>query len=105
MVFILNDAPARLAVTTDQIILQSTSGFEMHRGSQPKHVRLWFGTEGPNQNTSRIQLLVYNVFKPFGSWGSAHNAAMRFSWGETPLLPAPIKHERHVVAIGCTQQR
>ena len=41
------------------------SGFEMcfgigsqHlgcRGSQPKHVRLWFGAGGPNQNTSQFQ--------------------------------------------------
>ena len=35
------------------------------RGSQPKHVRLWFGAGGPNQNTHRIQH--QGVYAPFCS--------------------------------------
>ena len=32
------------------------------RWPQPKHVRLWFGAGGPNQNTSRIQILSIKKF-------------------------------------------
>ena len=56
--------PAKHQSITSLSLFQNgaTSGFEMGcapstscSGSQPKHVRLWFGAAGPNQNTPRIQ--------------------------------------------------
>ena len=47
------------AVEVGVVVMQASQliGQISFTGGQPKHVRLWYGAAGPNQNTSRIQIL------------------------------------------------